>query len=38
MLENINNYNYKSYKNNIGHSENKFKKKNLFLVITLKEK
>lgn len=30
MLENINNYNYKSFKNYTVPSENKFKKKNIF--------
>lgn len=30
MLENINNYNYKSFKNYTSPSENKFKKKNIF--------
>lgn len=30
MLEDINNYNYKSFKNYTGPSETKFKKKNIF--------
>lgn len=38
MLEDINNYNYKSFKNYTGLFENKFKKKNIFFGYNSKRK